>query len=416
MLEVAARETGKEEGLQQAERALRLCIALLWFWYMRQENEGRIFLEQALAQGKGVAALVRARALHAAAELAWAVGVDMYRAEALTRESLELFQELGDRHGIAISLVALSDVDWTRSQYAVARSQLEEAELLFTEVGDTLSRSSCLNQLARIATAQGDFAHAGALIEESLLLRRALSDQGGIGWVLLLKAEMLFLSGGNPAEAQVLAEQSLALLSEISENVMTFYALRLLGQIRLQQGEQAMARDIDNKGFNAACLEGLAVVLAGQGEPVWAARLWGAAASQRESISIPLPPVEQDTYEHAIAAVRTRLGESTFAAAWVEGRGMSPEQAIAAQVPTTRTIEQPSAPPPRRMPTSPDGLTAREMEVLRLVAQGLPDVQVAEQLVISPRTLNSHLTSIYSKLGVDTRTAATRYAVEHHLV
>ncbi len=67
-------------------------------------------------------------------------------------------------------------------------------------------------------------------------------------------------------------------------------------------------------------------------------------------------------------------------------------------------------------PRYPAGLTTREVEVLRLVAHGLTDVQVAEQLVISPRTVNTHLTSIYNKLGVDSRTAATRFAVEHRLV
>jgi DNA-binding NarL/FixJ family response regulator len=54
--------------------------------------------------------------------------------------------------------------------------------------------------------------------------------------------------------------------------------------------------------------------------------------------------------------------------------------------------------------------------VLRLVAQGLTNEQVAEQLVISPRTVDTHLTSIYSKIGVSSRAAATRYAMEHHLV
>ena len=64
---------------------------------------------------------------------------------------------------------------------------------------------------------------------------------------------------------------------------------------------------------------------------------------------------------------------------------------------------------------SPDGLTAREVEVLRLVAQGLTDTQVAERLVLSRRTVNSYLTSIYSKIQVSSRSAATRYAIEHHL-
>lgn len=54
--------------------------------------------------------------------------------------------------------------------------------------------------------------------------------------------------------------------------------------------------------------------------------------------------------------------------------------------------------------------------MLRLMAQGLSDAQVAEQLVISPRTVNTHLTSIYNKLGIASRSAATRYAMEHHLV
>jgi DNA-binding NarL/FixJ family response regulator len=60
-------------------------------------------------------------------------------------------------------------------------------------------------------------------------------------------------------------------------------------------------------------------------------------------------------------------------------------------------------------------LTAREVEVLRLVAQGLTDTQVAEQLVLSRRTVNSYLTSIYSKIQVSSRSAATRYAIEHRL-
>jgi len=54
--------------------------------------------------------------------------------------------------------------------------------------------------------------------------------------------------------------------------------------------------------------------------------------------------------------------------------------------------------------------------VLRLLAQGLTDTQIAEQLVISPRTVNNHLTSIYSKIQVSSRSAATRYAMEQHLL
>jgi len=70
----------------------------------------------------------------------------------------------------------------------------------------------------------------------------------------------------------------------------------------------------------------------------------------------------------------------------------------------------------KRSPSNPAGLTSREVEVLRLVARGPTDIQVAEQLIISPRTVNTHLTSIFNKLGVDSRTSATRFAVDHRLV
>jgi DNA-binding NarL/FixJ family response regulator len=76
------------------------------------------------------------------------------------------------------------------------------------------------------------------------------------------------------------------------------------------------------------------------------------------------------------------------------------------------------APTPATKPAtpSPDGLTAREVEVLRLLATGLTDAQIAEHLVLSLHTVHAHLRTIYSKLGVTSRSAATRYAFEHQLM
>ncbi|NTW35907.1 MAG: response regulator transcription factor, partial [Syntrophobacteraceae bacterium] len=76
-----------------------------------------------------------------------------------------------------------------------------------------------------------------------------------------------------------------------------------------------------------------------------------------------------------------------------------------------RTVGEPAA-----RASYPGGLTAREVEVLRLVARGLTDAQVADDLVLSRRTVSTHLSSIYSKLGIGSRSAATRFAVEHGLV
>src|SRR5207245_872812 len=110
---------------------------------------------------------------------------------------------------------------------------------------------------------------------------------------------------------------------------------------------------------------------------------------------VPRPLFMRMIYEQLVAAARTQLGERGFAKTWAEGRSMSPEQALAAQGTAERSlpisVEPPSPPPAKTATPSPAGLTAREVEVLRLVAQGLTDAQVADQLVLSPRTVNWHL-------------------------
>ena len=172
-----------------------------------------------------------------------------------------------------------------------------------------------------------------------------------------------------------------------------------------------IAEESGEQWLLAACLVGLGEVVAAQHKFAWATQLWAAAEALRDALGISIPPVERAGYERARSAVRVHLGEQTFAASWAQGRAMTPEQAVAAQG------QKPSPPPnvPVSPPTYPAGLTAREVEVLRLVASGLTDLQVAEQLVLSPRTVHSHISSIYRKLDVTSRSAATRYAIEHHL-
>ncbi|HEU5328518.1 MAG TPA: response regulator transcription factor, partial [Thermomicrobiales bacterium] len=76
-----------------------------------------------------------------------------------------------------------------------------------------------------------------------------------------------------------------------------------------------------------------------------------------------------------------------------------------------------STPAPPAPPTPlPAGLTPRELEVLQLVAQGLTSAEVAERLYLSPRTVSTHLTSIYTKLNVSSRAAAIRFALDNQLV
>src|SRR5215472_5068527 len=128
-------------------------------------------------------------------------------------------------------------------------------------------------------------------------------------------------------------------------------------------------------------------------------------------------PIHCASYAQALARARTKLGEQAFRTAWAVGRSMTPEQALATEEPFTEQaapIPSSSALPP--LPPAPVGLTGREREVLRLLAEGLTNPQIAERLVVSLPTVNSHVASIFNKLGINTRSAATRSAVEHHLI
>jgi predicted ATPase/DNA-binding CsgD family transcriptional regulator len=122
-------------------------------------------------------------------------------------------------------------------------------------------------------------------------------------------------------------------------------------------------------------------------------------------------------YEGSVASVRSQLGEEAFAKAWARGQKMTLEHILVAEDEGTCLLPL-KAQSLRRphLPCSPEGLTPRELEVLRLLAQGLKSTQIAEQLIIGVVTVNFHVRSIYSKLAVRSRAAATRYAIEHHLV
>jgi DNA-binding CsgD family transcriptional regulator len=173
----------------------------------------------------------------------------------------------------------------------------------------------------------------------------------------------------------------------------------------------AISDELGEQRVIAACLVGLGEVVAAQHKLTWATQLWGAADALQDSLGVSILPIELADYERSLSAARVHLGERAFAAAWAQGRAMTPQQALAAQgqkpTPTPTTAMTPS--------TYPAGLTAREVEVLRLLAGGLTNQQVADKLVLSPRTVHAHISSIYSKLAVTSRSAATRYAIEHHL-
>jgi len=349
----------------------------------------------------------------------------------LAQEAVAFSRAVGDKASIADSLHDLAFLLLERGEYDRARSLCEERLELSRELGNKAGIASALFSLAQtLFFSLGNQVRIRTLLEEGHMLSKEVGDRDSLAYWSYL-AGWAALYEGDTASARTLLEAYLQLNRERGDRHAIADGLSVLGRIALAHGDLKEARvlyeeslagagEIGDKLIIAPSLEGLAEVVSTQGEAVWAARLWGAAEGLRATIGSPILPVERIPYEKAVATARIQLGEPAFTASWAEGRNMTPEQALAAQGTTdmhfSATTVPPSTPRALTSPVYPAGLTAREVEVLRLVAQGLSDANIAEQLVISPRTVNWHLTSIYSKLGVSSRAAATRYAIEHHVM
>jgi predicted ATPase/DNA-binding CsgD family transcriptional regulator len=463
----AALEWLAEQG--QTEQVLRLGGALWWFWWMRgQVSAGRTFLEQALARHQETDGSVRAKAFRAAGVLQALQG-SLREAEALCQEGLTLFQALEDTSGIVTSLWLLAYVITEQGQYAIARPLIEEALARARQSQDGWGIAYSLELLAAIGFNQGEYVAARSLAEESLALSRAASDPAGITRSLWLCGVLAFVQGrlaeahrllsesledaralGDTRDAvyslvvlgyvaileadlglaQTRLEESLALLNDLGDRRGSSWALYGLGWVALghQQApeaqvwlEQALALllEVGQPWFLALTLEALACAVALQGHPTWAARLWGHAEAIRKTLGASKPMPAEQMQEQLLGLARAQLGEEAFAVAWAEGRQMSLDTVLSTRDHPLRASASPAQSTLGRAlarPRYPAGLTAREVEVLRLVAAGLTDQEVAEKLIIAPRTVNTHLTSIYNKLAINNRVEATRFAVEHHLV
>ena len=418
---------------QEAETAAQIGAAISRFWLLRgYMSEGRRWLERALS-GFSEKNAVRVKALNIAAMLA-SLQDDNKTARTLVEESLELSRELADRKQTGYALYTLGRLARVEGNYAGAVTFLEESLALFRELGRKDDVALVLSDFGLTVLYLGEYERATALCEASLALSREMGDLRGIAsW--LANLAIVTLARGDDQRATELCEESLAIRKALGYKGGCAHTLTILGRIALDQGayERATAcykesltlrQETGEKEGIATALEGLAAVTGMQGKPVNAARLCGSAESLRTLLSAPLTPIDRAYYQQTIAAIRAQLDEPTFLKAWTAGQAMTLEEAIAeaVQVKAREHIPPTTAPAPVETPSTssargnPFGLTAREIEVLRLVTQGLTTTQIAEQLMISPRTADAHLRSIYSKLEVTSRAAATRSAIEHKLI
>ncbi|HEV2109287.1 MAG TPA: tetratricopeptide repeat protein [Thermomicrobiales bacterium] len=409
----------------EAELAQGLAAALWRFWAAHGFLlEGREWLNQALSMNGAmdVPPGVRAKALHRQGNIAIDLG-EYETARRLCEESLAIWKGLDDRKSIAAALNGLGLVAGFEGDYASARAYHTEALTLRRELGDLLGLGNSLTNLGNTLHALGDVAAAGPLLEEALAVRQRMGDTGAIAYAYLNIADIV-RSKGDHAEALALFEKSLELFRQIGDRLGVAYALHILGVVHgaagdagrampLQREALILRREMGDRRGIIECIEGIASLLVlrrGSHEHRLAVRLLAAATALREVIRAPRPPAEREAHDRLVRAIRSAIANDAFEAAWDQGTGVSLDDAVDA---AEAAAEATPVPVPADAPVA--GLSTRETEVLRLVARGLTNQEIADQLFLSPRTVHAHLYAIFRKLDVSSRSAATRFALEHGL-
>ena len=382
-------DADREPGDERVETGLRLANALARFWDPQGPDEGRRWLERGLARDVEVPSSVRAKALEEAGFVAVYEGDP--RSIPMLTEALDLYTKIGDQPGM---LATVDNLGHAISHYAdpeTAAGVKAEVEVLLADSGDRNVAAHLAHFLGFAAVAEKDFDEMRLRLKESLAIYRELEDTRNVAHCLP-SLGMVTLVLRDFEEAQKLFEEGLALERRLKYKMVIYFHLM-----------------------------GLAAVATHRDHLRRAAKLYGTSEALREATGLSSKPFGRFTYDYEgyLATVRGGLDEPDFDAAWSEGLTMSLEQAIEFAL----SAEKPSATLPSSAttksstPSEPTAdLTSREVEVLGLVATGKTSAQVASELFLSTRTVDTHLTSIYHKLGVTSRAAATRFALQHGLI
>jgi len=364
---------------ERLEVGLRITGALGWFWFLHgYPPEARgwfdLLLDPQRLEGERPVDPVdaerfdrlRARALNASGFRATDQGEYAVAAQAHL-EALDVWHRLDDVDGLVVSLHGVGDTAlW---------------------VGDV--------RRARGAYDQGlDLAKARGTAEQVALFKFHLAQ---LGWLT-----------GNLDDAETNGQEALAIAETAGSTTWPPYASFVLASIAHERGDAARAgplyRDAIRLAWNHGdrlgvrmALPGLAGLAKLEGDPVRALRLAGAASALEENAGIWAFPPIRERHERWLAEARDMLDESKAAAAWRAGYAMSIDEAI------DDALELVAIHPGR---SGEDLLSARETEVLNLIAAGMTNRQIGETIFVTEHTAKYHVTSLFNKLGVSSRAEA----------
>ena len=412
-----ALESGKTElGLQASGKLWR-------FWWMRgYYDEGKRWLSQVLDKD-GQAPEARAQALMGMGWLALEQD-DMELAKAAAEEGLELTTKTEIEKGVeAFFWGVLGDVAKHRGERKEATRLYEQSLSLCREVGDEQGIAWALLDLANVSSDQEEHARAARFLEEGLLLAKELGSAQPLGYYLISLGYESLLQG-NHERATELNEQALAVLAEREHRSGLQYALDNLGWAALLRGDHdqahtlhaeslKLAKEMGDRRVAAESLEGLACAAWAKGQSERGAKVFGAAEGLREAIGFRRASRESTIREPYLGAARSRLGKAAWEAAFAEGQSMTFEEAVGYAL---SEVDVSQAGAVYGSGASDDQLlvvlTSREREVATLVARGLTNRQIAQELSISERTTGNHVAKVLKKLGLASRVQIASWVTE----
>jgi non-specific serine/threonine protein kinase len=363
-------------------QAALLAGALVEYWVRYNYFvEGRTWAERSLAT-TNLPNEIRAVALTSAGWLALRQD-DLAQAESWLTEAVALSRVLGDDRELIPPLFLLGEVALSQGDTDTAWRLYVEAHACAMAIGEPRFLPIAMLNLGRAAMARGDLPQAEAYLEEALALHQHSSGPDGIAYGQLYLGKVL---GARGERARALAYLRSALL--------TF-------------------ANIGDWANVASALEGLAgVAMSHRPDPP--TLLLGAAAVMRDRVGRPRDREDRTAYQRTLDTARTMLGETAFDAAWAKGMRLSWDEVMAEVDALTATLVAPDTIAASAR-SAAHGLSPREQEVLRLLAEGRSNRAIAGHLSLSERTVENHVFHILTKLGVPSRTAAATWAVRNEI-
>jgi DNA-binding CsgD family transcriptional regulator len=276
--------------------------------------------------------------------------------------------------------------------------------------------------LGQILEYRTDYARAIPLLEESAREWDAMGDPGRAAVALYFLGQAALDHEDGP-RAEALFEEARGRFLQGGYAWLASLSLHQLGEVAAMRGRTAAAATYYAESLacsgpleNLVCkLVATARLAAVGGQPQAAARLFGAAEALADIIGYARRPPEQGRLDRDAAIARAALGDASFKAARATGKALSTDQAVAEARAVLTLLAAPAPPGTSLSSTAPlatemTALSPREQEVLALMCAHLQDREIAERLFLSPRTVESHVSRILSKLGVSSRREAVAMA------